>query len=397
MPATPRRSLTLAVFIDAYGWRVSEQHPLLAGELTERRPLETVFGYSSSCDPTILTGTMPQAHGHFTFFRYAPDASPFRSLTPLWRTLSWLPGSLTNRGRIRRYLSRAVGRLLGVTGYFQLYAARFDRLPLFDYTERRDLYQPGGINGGQPTIFDRLRADGIPYFCSNWRQSDARNFLDMQAALAGGAPRFAYLFLGALDAVLHRDGTHSTAAAATIADYDTELRRLLATARTQYDDVALMVFSDHGMTDITATCDLQSTIDALGFTFGTDYGAVYDSTMARFWFMHDEARTRITAALEGVADGRVLTDDDLARYECAFPGQHYGELFFLLRPGVLMLPSDLGRSPLAGMHGFAPEDPDSTAFFGALGHTSPAPQRLADLHDVMLSSVHAQRAHTHAA
>ncbi|MEI6243806.1 MAG: alkaline phosphatase family protein, partial [Acidobacteriota bacterium] len=353
----------------------------------------TVFGYSSSCDPTILTGTMPRAHGHFTFFRFAPDASPFRSLTPLWRALSWLPASLTNRGRLRRYLSRFVGRWLGVTGYFQLYAAPFARLPLFDYTERRDLYQPGGINGGQLTIFDRLRADHVPFFCSNWRQNDAANFADMHAALATGTPQFAYLFLGALDAVLHRDGTAASSVGNTIANYDTELRRLLATARAQYDDVSLMVFSDHGMTDITSTCDLQAAIDALGLVYGTDYGAIYDSTMARFWFLNDVARTRITAVLQQTPAGRVLSDDDLARYECDFPARQYGELFFLLHPGVLMLPSDLGRSPLAGMHGFAPEDADSTAFFGATDACARAPQRLADLHDLMLASVRRQRAH----
>lgn len=396
MVAAPRR-LTLAVFIDAYGWRVAERHPLLDGELTERRPLETVFGYSSSCDPTILTGTMPREHGHFTFFRYAPDASPFKSLALLWRALSWLPSSLTDRGRIRRYLSRIVGRLLGVTGYFQLYASRFDRLHLLDYTERRDLYQPGGINGGQLTIFDRLRADHVPFFCSNWRQQDPDNLRDMNDALATGAPRFAYLFLGALDAVLHREGTNGPGVAGTIANYDAGLRTLLATAREQYDDVELMIFSDHGMTDITATCDLQKTIDALGLVYGTDYAAVYDSTMARFWFMHDDARTRITAALGTVTAGRTLTGDDLARYECDFPARQYGELFFLLEPGVLMLPSDLGRSPLAGMHGFAPEDPDSTAFFGAMGRsTSTTPRRLADLHDLMLAAVRDRRS-THAA
>lgn len=386
--SAPRRSLTLAVFIDAYGWRVAERHPLLPDELVERRPLDTVFGYSSSCDPTILTGSMPRAHGHFTFFRYAPDTSPFRSLAPLWRLLSWLPASLTNRGRLRRYLSRVVGRVLGVTGYFQLYAAPFDRLPLFDYTERRDLYRPGGINGGQLTVFDRLQSADVPFFCSNWRQTDTDNLRDMDAALASGTPRFAYLFLGALDAVLHREGTAGPGVATTVAGYDAGLRRLLATARSQYDDISLMVFSDHGMTDITSTCDLQAVIDALGLVYGKDYAAIYDSTMARFWFMHDEARTQITSALAGVRTGRILTDDDLARYECDFPGRQYGELFFLLQPGILMLPSDLGRAPLAGMHGFAPEDPDSTAFFGATHRPNGAgPARLADLHDIMLASV----------
>ena len=35
----------------------------------------------------------------------------------------------------------------------------------------------------------------------------------------------------------------------------------------------------------------------LGLRFGTDYAAMYDSTMARFWFLNDAARARVTRAL----------------------------------------------------------------------------------------------------
>jgi hypothetical protein len=45
------------------------------GKVTHR--VQTVFGYSSTCDPTIITGKAPQDHGHFPFFYYNPDLSPF--------------------------------------------------------------------------------------------------------------------------------------------------------------------------------------------------------------------------------------------------------------------------------------------------------------------------------
>ena len=74
------RSLSIFVFIDALGWRIYRRHQarFLSGELHTREPLGTVFGYSSTCDPTIITGRLPPEHGHFSFFVYDPAHSPFR-------------------------------------------------------------------------------------------------------------------------------------------------------------------------------------------------------------------------------------------------------------------------------------------------------------------------------
>ena len=117
-----------------------------------------MLGYSSACDPTILTGKLPREHGHFSFFRFAPEASPFA----IWKWLRVIPKFLASRGRVRRLLSRLLRRHLGYTGYFELYNVPFKYLPLLDYSEKRDLYRPGGINGGQPTVFDHFRAAGVP-------------------------------------------------------------------------------------------------------------------------------------------------------------------------------------------------------------------------------------------
>lgn len=380
----PRR-LSIFTFIDALGWRILQRHKdaFLADRLRIRQPLGTVFGYSSTCDPTIISGRLPPEHGHFSFFAYDPVRSPFRWLTPL----GLLPRALMDRGRVRHHLSKWVGRLLGYTGYFQLYTMPFDKLPLFDYTEKRDIYQPGGLNGGVDTIFDVLRARGRPFYLSDWRRSETDNLAALRAAIGVGQIDFAYLYLAHLDGVLHRDGTQAESVAEKIAWYDHQLRDLLSLAETRYDEVHLHLFSDHGMTDVHRLLPLISHVEELGLDYGQDYVAVYDSTMARFWFLRPGVRQRIRDKLDSVAGGRVLTDDDLERFHVSFPDQYYGELFYLLDPGVLLCPSFLGVTPLKGMHGYDPEDPDSVAFFGSTEQIAQPPRGLADLYGLMYAAV----------
>lgn len=354
-----RDKISIFVLIDAFGWEIVQRHPFLDDILSHKQPLQTVFGYSSSCDPTILTGKMPQEHGHFSFFVYDPERSPFKG----YRWLGRLPKAVTSRGRVRNQISKWVGRHLGITGYFQLYNVPFDRLPYFDYTEKRDIYQPGGINGGQETIFDHLRQRGTPFFLSDWHPSEQEALAGIQTAVEAAEVDFAFVFLGGLDGTMHRYGTRGPQVEAKIAEYDRHLRRAYETALEKYDEVRLFVFSDHGMADVVGTCDLIGAVEATGLVFGRDYAAMYDSTMARFWFMNDAARQRIGGVLDGIGEGRVLSDEWLADQGCAFDRRRYGDLFFLLDPGRIICPSYMGERPVAGMHGYAPGHADSVAGF----------------------------------
>lgn len=375
-----RDRLALFVFIDAFGWELLRRGPFLEDILQFRSPLETVFGYSSTCDPTILTGVPPREHGHFSFFRYAPESSPFSRFQPL----SLLPKSITDRGRVRHHVSKWYKKRLGYTGYFQLYSMPFGLLRYFDYTEKRDLYQPGGIIGGQPTIFDELRGRGIPFFLSDWRRNERHNLDAARAALSTGRPRFAYLYLAAMDATLHRHGPDSDEGRRHVQWYEKELKGLIRAVEGLYGEVRTHVFSDHGMTAVTACHPLMGAVDALGLEFGRDYAVVYDSTMARFWLLNDRGRDAITGLLRETAGGRVLTDQELRGWGCDFPNHEYGDLFYLMDPGVLLCPGHLGVSPLAGMHGYAPEHPDSVAMYAASHAPGNPPRRLEDLHRVML-------------
>lgn len=380
----PRRErLVLAVFIDALGWEILRRRPFLEDLAPVRGPLATMFGYSSTCDPTILTGVLPREHGHFSSFYYAPDRSPFG----LFRALDLLPGALADRGRVRRYLSRGIAALKGYSGYFQLYNVPFRWLPLFDYAEKRDLYQPGGILGGQPTLFDTLRARGVPYHVSDWRRSETENLERLGRAVDAGEVPLAWLFLGHLDALLHDHGPAGAAADRHLAWYEQRLQDVVARARRRYGDVRVHLFSDHGMTQVVRCCDLMARLDRAGLVFGRDYAAMFDSTMARFWFLAAGARERTLDVLAAEPDGRVVSDAELASWGCDFPGSLYGELFFLLHPGVLLLPSFMGRTFLPGMHGFDPTHPDSLAAYATNARDARMPTSLVDLHDLVLGDI----------
>lgn len=388
--------LTLCVFIDALGWEQARRTGFLEDLLPQRKPLQTVLGYSCTCDPTILTGKLPRDHGHFSFFAYAPERSPFSPT--LCKLLGMLPRALTSRGRVRSKLSQYWKQQIGYTGYFQIYNVPFERLSSLEYTEKRDLYQPQGINNGCPTIFDFLRTAHIPHFCSDWRKNDQDNVADLVQALGESHPRFAYLYLAGMDALLHAEGKSSPKAEQRLRWYEEKLRQLVALAKKQYSDVELFVFSDHGMTDVLLSCPLKTRIEALNLTWGKDYAAVYDSTMARFWFLNDKARASIQAVLLREPHGRILTDDDLAHYGIDFADERFGELFFLMEPGVLLCPGDMGDRPIAGMHGYAPEHPDSVAFFGTTArHLRELPTSLTDLFEIMLCDVGLEQARKKAA
>ncbi len=375
--------LVLSVFIDGFGWELSQRLPFLDGVIARRAPLATQFGYSCTCDPTILTGALPRDHGHFSFFVYDPPRSPFKLLRPL----GLLPSAVVDRARVRGWISRGIGAALRYTGYFQLYNVPFDVLPLMDYTEKRDLYQPGGILGGQETVFDRLRSRRVPYHLSDWRRPEPENLAALHDAVSKGDIALGWAFLGGLDGVLHLRGTRSPEVARKLAWYETKLRAVLDVARTRYDDVRLHVFSDHGMTDITATCDLMARVRATGLEFGRDYAAVFDSTMARFWFLKPGARERVVAAIGAEPRGRILTDDVLHAWDIDFPGRRYGELFWLADPGVLIVPSHMGLRPIPGMHGYDPTHSGSIAYYGTSTTDVPLPKRLTDLKALVLGDL----------
>jgi hypothetical protein len=342
--------------IDACGWEIVRNDPFARSFAPHRTRLQSVFGYSSACVPSILSGRWPEEHRNWCYFVYDPQNSPFRSL----RSMRWLPRAVTSRRIVRRILTKAIKRRLNFRGYFDLYNIPFEHIHLYDFTEKKSPLRPDGMNRG-PNIFDFLTRRHIPYFVSEPEKSEEENGAALKERIAAGSIDFAFMYWPGLDGLLHAAGNDSPKIGPALRKYEQWIEDLLAAARGEYREVRLYIFSDHGMANCDEHLDLRAQIDALPLRMGEDYAVVYDSTMARFWFFNGRARDLVSAALGGVSQGRILPDAELMELRAFFPDRYFGELMFLAKEGVLIVPSHMGERPIRAMHGYHPADKHSYA------------------------------------
>lgn len=369
-------TLYLNIFIDALGWPIVRKNDFLPELGAVRQPLRTILGYSSGAVPSILTGLLPQQHGQWSFFYYAPATSPFRFLGPL----AVLPHRVAANHRVRVPLSRWVKRALGYTGYFSLYAFPFERIGDFDYCEKRDLFAPGGIPGVE-NVFDAVRAAGLSLHVSNWRASEDDNLAAARAAVRDPALRYAFVYLPALDGAMHIGG--HAAAPERLERYAREVRALQAEARRHHGRVVTRLFSDHGMAEVRAVVDLKAVVEGGDLLYGRDFAVTYDSTMARFWWLREGVAATMKERLEGLGCGRFLTRVERSELGISFARDRYGEDMFLCDAGTLVVPSDLGLRPIAGMHGYHPDDVDSDGVLLSDAPVDLPVERIDDLNTLM--------------
>ncbi|HEV2386272.1 MAG TPA: alkaline phosphatase family protein [Candidatus Acidoferrales bacterium] len=355
------------VLIDALGWPIIEEADFLSHLLTHRQPVRTVLGFSSGAIPTILTGAYPAETGHWNLFYYDPEGSPFRWL----RRARCLPDAVLDHRITRKLLTEAGRRALGLGDQFECQVSP-RILPYFNFVEKRSIYQPGGIAGAR-SIFDCLAERRVAYRVYTYhRGRDAELVERAVADLRRGAARFYFLYLSELDAFLHAHWGDQPALRREMTGYATGLERLFGAALAANHETQLAVFSDHGMTPVRHHIDLAREIEDLGFRMPEDLLAVYDSTMARFWFFRPAAREAVSNRLKGLSCGRPISDNELRDLGVYFPDRRFGELIFLLEPGWLLATSDFHRSGWmpAGMHGYHPSDRRSDGVF--LSNRQPA-------------------------
>lgn len=348
------------VFLDALGWDLVGAGGYLKDVLPFRHPVEMQFGYSCTAIPTILSGKRPAEHGHLSLFRFSPKDSPFWGVARVMRCLR--PASFWNRGRVRNQLSKLVKRILGWTGYFQLYQMSADRLGFMDYGEKTNLFVPGGMAPVE-NLADLCEKSGLPCHVTDWRKGEAHAFPAAEAAIRSGA-RFLFVYAADLDSIRHDEALNpeSPRVAAKLADYRRRIESLIATLNATDRAWRLTVFSDHGMTPLAKTVDLKSAVENTGLVFGTDYGCNYDSTLFRVTCLKPGVREKIVAALAPfAADGHWLSEAEERRYGIWRPDRYFGEAIFLVNPGIQIVPSDMGVRPLNGMHGYEPTEAHSLA------------------------------------
>ena len=351
-----QKSIEIFLFIDALGWKIVNDHKFLEDLLPYRKSAFMQFGYSSSAIPTILSGKTPSEHGHLGLFRFTKNDSPFKKLS----RLAWLfkPESLWNRGRVRHHLSKLIKKLYGFTGYFQLYRMPIWKLKFVDYCEKQDLFIAHGMMPFD-NLYDSLSKMNIPFHISDWHLSDTENFSAAEQAVAIGK-KFLFVYTASFDGMLHNQVNDFQAVKKRLEAMKVQIKSLYDKAHEHAESVHFTIISDHGMTPLTKTVDIMSAIEKTGLVFGDDYGACYDSTMARFYYLTDKSKDIIEKTMCQYP-GHFLTIEEEKHYGIYREDRLFGDVIFLLDAGIQIVPSDMGDKPLNGMHGFIPEDIHSAA------------------------------------
>lgn len=372
--------LHLVVLIDAFGWTYAQDLGFMADVLPHRTALRTVLGYSSGAIPTMLTGKTPAEHGQWNLFYYDVEGSPFRWL----RHARFLPERLVDNRYARKAIKEVGRRVLGLGTLFDC-AVKPTLLPWFNWTEKRNIYEPRGI-AGAASIFDDLATAGVPHRVYSYHRYRDADILDEASRdIARGETQFFFLYLSEVDSFLHRHCGDDARIAGQLGWYERRLRDLLAQARSRDPRAHMTILSDHGMTPVRNHYDLGREVEAIGLKMPDEYLAVYDSTMARFWFFTDTARHRVVERLAHVRCGQILTDEALESLGIRFSDRRYGELVFLMDPGWLITGSDFNGSGWlpAGMHGYHPDDPYSDAICLSSREPTRTMRTIADAYAVM--------------
>ncbi len=349
-------------FADGFAWQYVEDRPFMEDFWGERRPLETLLGYSSTIMPAIVSGRTPRETGIWTEYFFEPqDPSPTQRLFSRPRLAPLRP--LVEIARLilfrftRLYGYSAEHRLrlpLNVSHLFSRHPIRYDEFPPTELPV--------------PTLADVFRERGLRYefrYMGDGLDSGAelerlRERLDEVDVL--------FYYDPTLDGGGHKAGASVEALGAPIAAIDGFLRDAHALISERGEEPEMMLFSDHGMTDVAGTFDLFA--ELAEFELGRDYVAFVDSTFARFWFPREDCRAAVLSALAN-APGHFLTDADRVRYGVDFEDPRvYGEEVLVADEGMIFHPSYfapnlLGQQgyPDKAMHGYLPGLPSTDGVF----------------------------------
>ncbi|MDZ7859864.1 MAG: alkaline phosphatase family protein [Candidatus Krumholzibacteriota bacterium] len=336
---------TVVVLLDALGYLVTERFGFRPDGLSHRIRMRTVPGFSQPALTSIFTGLPPDKHELWMMYSFARDKSPFK-----W--LSMIPESVSEK---RLWLNRLIHWKLrcfdNIKSYYSLYNIPRNVLRYLDLPAKGNLFVPGGVEKVN-TVIDELAHRDSRIFVRDYHTPEVLAFEQLEEALVKREADFYLLYTAGLDADLHKYGTKHENIDAHLRWYSERLENLLSIN----NNIRLLVFGDHGMCEVSDTIDIKEKIEAVGLRIPEDYIPFYDSTLARFKVYSKKAEREITDILSDLQSGIILDDIEKKKLGIYFADNEYGDVIFLLNAGKIILPSYMSDSPVAGMHGYHPDN-----------------------------------------
>ena len=346
----------LAFFIDAlrYDYIKKNTCPYLYRMAREgfSARLEPILGYSSGITASIWTGTYPSVHGYWLYWgrNEGVETNKIPSIFSLFNVFP--------KGKLRLLAKHLFWYLLIKSGSsaqaWFMPSLPDDLLPYF--AKYGSEFHPETFTSPVPTLFDILRENGVKYRWRETRSLKASKFHPIPHA--EDYPCFEVISVPNPDSVGHNFGPLSPEIDKEMSRLDSFVEQVVEKYSSIIKDLHVVLFSDHGMAEVTKRVDIKGQIDKLPLKPRRDYIGFYDSTMARFWVFNKEAEETLVTTLQNISEGKVLTKKDLEKFGINFENNRYGDIICLMDIGVEVFPnyfvSIIPRwiIPGRGMHGY---------------------------------------------
>lgn len=373
--------LHIFIYLDSGGWKTLNDNNFLPDMLRFRYQVKSQLGYPANSLSTVLTGEPANVHKHLGSYYYSqhPLHGRFEML------LHYLPCTESSNAH-NELLLRWHRILRGFSGHFDHLAISPGRLRFFDYAGKQNIFARGGVSTVK-SLLDHLQEKNIPYMISDWLKSEQENLHELLKNIRRRNIQFCLLFISGLDNLMHHYPSDSRKVTECLRRYEQQIKDIIAETEAKYGQYSLSVISGHGMTARKAVLDIKGKINKLGLRFGKDYVAFYDPTMVRLWYLDYKVKSIIIELLRDIRYARLLSPEEMAKYNINFADNMFGESVLLMDPGYQIEPNDHTGNSLPGMHGYAPEHEDSFGAFLSTHQPPVHPAWIGDFFHIMQDAV----------
>jgi len=349
------------IYLTGPGWHIFKEHGFLAKSCKYQYPVESQLGCSYAALSSILTGKSPEEHGHFSSYYFKESGTALETL--------------------RRFCTKVAGRK---SGYLGKYSVPLRNLNCFIQNNHYATSLVPGRFAPLVSIVDQVYGKKLAHSIVSTNSSSPIQILKaIRYRLKEKSLAFAFIQIDEMDSLLHYYPHDFQRIDKKLQRYEKQIQKIISIGSSKNKDFNLTVLSGHGMTFAPQTINIKKKIDSLNMVYGHDYLAVYDPTMAFFWFKSKSAKSIILNKLNELRHCKVLNAKDKKDFGINFPDHRYGEAIALVEPGFQISPNDVLHKPLPGMHGYDPGHSDSLGACLSTRAISPSPGHIKDFFSIM--------------
>jgi predicted AlkP superfamily pyrophosphatase or phosphodiesterase len=358
-------SIHVFIYLTGPGWHILKEHGFLAKYCKHQFPVQSQLGCSHAALFTTLTGKNPEEHGHFSSFYFKKSDATLETA--------------------KRFYTKVVGRKSGYSGK---YSIPLRNLNCFVQSNQQIIdFSPGSF-APLVSIIDLVHEKKLAHCIVNANSSSSIQALkNLRHRLKEEPVNFAFIQIDEMDHLLHYYPHDFQKIDKKLHRYERQIKKIIAAGNARSSNFNLTVLSGHGMTFAPQTINIKKKIDSLGMAYGHDYHAVYDPTMAFFWFESKSVKSIILDKLHELRHCKILSLKEKKDFGINFSDRRYGETIALVDPGFQISPNDVLSKPLPAMHGYDPNHSDSLGACLSTQPISPSPNHVRDFFGIMADFV----------